>query len=601
MMRNLPLIKIISVLAIACSLGACTGVPKSSNSSKAGQYHADAILELAADQKEGGLSDNQLNADLDLPSLELDAQTLEQLLVANLASYEGRWDQATNSSLMAAESTRDPRIARIATLLGLRKSDYEAAAQAAILWAELSNSSDDSLNMLIIAQTGAGQVDGAIDALAKHRKDKDLDRHVRQAAGLLVRQRNQGSALEIAQHYVDTYPDSAQVMISMAYVAETFKKLEIATQWVDMALSMNPGWDLAAQMKANMLRRQDKAKERGEFIAQYVATYPKSVAMRINHAAELAREEKYQQALDLMHLVLKDAPRDTSALSYAAALAMQLGNKDLAKKYYTKALYQDPKDDDVRWSLARIAVAEEQYAKAERLYNDISSEENYINAQLQVASMRYQTQGIKTAINTLRALEPDTEEQYIEIALTRHYLLMQDHQYEEAFGYVNETLIYLPDNQDLVYARALVAAELNKVEIAEADFKVIIGQKPDHANALNALGYTLADQTDRYAEALEYIERALAVRPNDAHILDSRGWVAYRMGDFATAVEFLERAFAANSQVEIAAHLGEVLWESGEQQKANQIWQESFAQDANNPILNKTLEKYGVSFTANVD
>jgi tetratricopeptide (TPR) repeat protein len=586
---------------MACSLSACAGVLKSNNPSNAGQDGADAVLELAADQKEGGLSKDQLDAGLDLPKIELDAHMLEQLLVANLASYEGRWDQAATSSMMVAESTRDPRIARIATLLGLRKSDYAAAAHSAKLWAELSKNSADALNMLIIAQVGAGQVDGALEALEKHREGKDLDRHVRQAAGLLVRQRNQESAIEIAQHYVEAYADNAQVMVSMAYVAETFKQLETANEWVDLALLMNPGWDLAAQMKANMLRRQNKVEERSDFIAQYVAAYPKSVAMRINHAAELAREKEYQGALDLMHLVLKDAPRDSSALSYAAALALQLGNKDLAKKYYTKALYQDPRDDDVRWSLARIAVTEEKYAKAERLYNDISRKENYINAQLQVASMRYHTQGIKTAINTLRALEPETEAQYIEIALTRHYLLMQDHQYEEAFAYVNETLIYLPENQDLVYARALVAAELNKVEIAEADFKVIIGQKPDHANALNALGYTLADQTDRYAEALEYIERALVLRPNDAHILDSRGWVAYRMRDFDLAVEFLERALAANPQVEIAAHLGEVLWESGEQQRANQIWQESFSQDANNPVLNKTLEKYGVSFTANVD
>lgn len=575
-------------------LSACTTVSIDENTSA--DDTVESAIELAADQQQGGLSQESMDAGLVLPKLELDAQTLENLLVSNLASYQANWDLATSRALLAANSSKDPRVARIATLLALRKNDYASAADAAGLWRQLAPDSDDSLNMQIISQLGAGLTEQAIELLALHRKDKSLERHIKQVAGLLVRQPNEESAMAVANHYVAAEPDSSQAMLSMAYVAETFKRLDIASEWLDRALTLESGWDLAAQMKANMLRREGKDQERSAFIADYVAAHPSSVAMRINHAAELAREKQYQQALELMQVVLKDAPRNVSALSYAAALALQLEDNTLAKKYYTKALYVSPNDDDVRWSLARIAVLEKNYVKAERLYNDIVSKENYINAQLQVANMRYQTEGLKSAVNTLRALQPETEAEYVEVALTRHYLLMQDHQYDDAFGYINETLIYLPDNLDLIYARALVSAELNKVAVAEADFKAIIANKPDHANALNALGYTLADQTDRYEEALGFIEKALELRPDDAHILDSRGWVAYRMNDYDTAIEFLERAFSASPQVEIAAHLGEVFWEAGQPEKAKQVWQKSFAEDPNNPVLNKTLEKYGVSF-----
>jgi len=600
-------IAIFIVLSSMLGLGACVSPPKLSGAEKAQSDAArapgasedtpDESVVVAPDSA----TEDEFENDANLPKLELDAKTLEQLLILNLASYQGNWSQASASALEAANSSQDYRVARTATLLALRDNDYDTAVKGADLWVALDEGSEDALNMRLVSQVGAGQVAAALESLAAHRKDKELDRHVKQTAGLLVRQRNADAAHQIAEHYVKSFPDSAQVMLSMAYTAETFERLDSAEAWVNKALELRPEWDLAAQMKTNMLRRQSKTEERAQFIAEFVKNYPQSTTMRINHAAELARAKDYQAALEVMKQVLDTAPRNVSALAYAAALAQQLEDTELAKKYYARALHEDPQNDDVRWSLARIAVIEKKYEKAEQLFGDVTSEENYIAAQIQVANMRYHTQGLKYAVNTLRALEPETEAQYVEIALTRHYLLMQEHAYEEALGYINETLIYLPSNLDLLYARALVASEMRRLDIAEDDFRAIIASQPNHANALNALGYTLADQTNRYEEAEGFISRALELRPQDAHILDSMGWVAYRMNDFKKAIEFLEKAFAASPEVEIAAHLGEVLWEAGQQEKANEIWQGSYAEDDGNPVLNKTLERYGIDLKANSD
>jgi len=598
-------IAIFIVLSSMLGLGACVSPPKLSGAEKAQSDAARApgASEVTPDESvvvaPDSAAEDEFENDANLPKLELDAKTLEQLLILNLASYQGNWSQASASALEAANSSQDYRVARTATLLALRDNDYDTAVKGADLWVALDEGSEDALNMRLVSQVGAGQVAAALESLAAHRKDKELDRHVKQTAGLLVRQRNADAAHQIAEHYVKSFPDSAQVMLSMAYTAETFERLDSAEAWVNKALELRPEWDLAAQMKTNMLRRQSKTEERAQFIAEFVKNYPQSTTMRINHAAELARAKDYQAALEMMKQVLDTAPRNVSALAYAAALAQQLEDTELAKTYYARALHEDPQNDDVRWSLARIAVIEKKYEKAEQLFGDVTSEENYIAAQIQVANMRYHTQGLKYAINTLRALEPETEAQYVEIALTRHYLLMQEHAYEEALGYINETLIYLPSNLDLLYARALVASEMRRLDIAEDDFRAIIASQPNHANALNALGYTLADQTDRYEEAEGFISRALELRPQDAHILDSMGWVAYRMNDFKKAIEFLEKAFAASPEVEIAAHLGEVLWEAGQQEKANEIWQGSYAEDDGNPVLNKTLERYGIDLKAN--
>ena len=533
-----------------------------------------------------------------LPKLDLDAETLEQLLIYNLASYQGDWRKATSNALAAAVSSQDYRLARVATLLALRDSDYATAVQGAELWADLKPDSLDATNMQLLSQIGAGQFDAALESLSLHAEDKTLDSHVRQVAGLVTRQRNSEMALQIAEHYVAQHPESAQVMLSMSFVAETFAQADMAEQWLARALELRPDWELAAQMKANMLGRMGKVEERSAFVKEFIAANPTTVTMRINHAVDLARDEQYQPALEVMQAVIVDAPENVGALSYAAALAQQLEQSELAKDYYLSALKVEPDNDEVRWSLGRLAAIEEDYAAAEKHFGDIVDPQSYISAQLQVANMRYHTGGIKKAINTLRALEPDTEAEYIEVALTRHYLLMQDHQYEEAFGSMNETLVYLPDNTTLLYARALVAAELKKIDIAEADFKSVLSSEPNHANALNAYGYTLADQTERYDEALALITRAIELRPEDAHILDSMGWILYRMDQKAKAIEFLEKAFAASPEIEIAAHLGEVFWESGEPERARKVWQESYDTDQTNPVLNETLERYGIDFTS---
>jgi len=319
--------------------------------------------------------------------------------------------------------------------------------------------------------------------------------------------------------------------------------------------------------------------------------------MRINHSAELSRAKDYDGAYATMQAVIKDAPDNVDALQYTAALAEQLKNNKKAKYYYRRALGIEPKNDTVRWSLARLEVIDEKYVSAERLFDDIRDKNMYVRAQIQVANMRYETQGIKMAVNTLRAIEPETEGEYIQIAITRHYLLMQAGQLEEAFGNINETLVYLPNNLELLYARALVASELKRLPIAEKDFKHIIAAKPDHANALNAYGYTLADQTERFAEAKELIAKAIELRPNDAHILDSMGWVLYRLKDFDGALKYLQKAYDASPEVEIAAHLGEVLWESGQKDKASKLWSKTFSEDDKNSVLNETLKRYGLDFS----
>ena len=571
----------------------------------------------------------------DPPNKELDAELLEQLMITNFASYAGDWNSAMTSAMSAAELSQDFRLARMAAVLALRSRSYDEVAQASELWYSLDENSQDAYNALLIGLVGSGDVVAALSQLdlrLQEIEDKELERqklasiddeatvtekdantvdpttevlaaeqadpnlpidiHIREVSGLLVRQNNAESALEICEEYIRRYNDSSQVLLSTAYVANFFEQTDKAEQWLNKALELRPNWDVAAQMYANMLASQDKQTERLAYIRLYLKDNPKSVSMRIQYAAELARQEDYQAAFDIMQQVANDDPTNAEAIIYAAALAQQLEQDEIATDLYQKALVLEPDNNSVLWSLASFAIANENYQQAEDYYQQVSRGENYFRAQLQIANMRYETRGIDSAINVLRRITPRTEGEFIELALARHYLLMQEYKYDEAFGYINDSLVYLPDNDDLLYARALVAAELKEIEIAESDFLTIIERNPEHANALNALGYTLADQTDRYEEAKSFILKALELRPKEGHILDSMGWVLYRLEDYQGAITYLEQAFDELPEAEIAAHLGEVYWEYGQRQQALEIWQKAYELDAENAVLLETLERY---------
>jgi len=537
-------------------------------------------------------------SDPDLPNVELDQETLEQLLIQNFASYNEDWANASANSLLAAKSSGDYRIARNATLLALKGEDYDTARHSAQLWLQFKPSSVDALNILIISQVGAGKTDDALKTIETLGEGISLDELIKKVAGLVVRQKHSASALLVMTDFIANNPESAQVLLSSAYVANIYEEYEHARRWLERAIELRPNWELAAHMKADVLHRRGKLEERSLFVKQYAQKHPEAVQMNLNYAADLARQQNYQEALTLMEAVIKQSPQDSAAVNYAGALAQQLQKNEQAKKYFKKALSLDPKNDQARWSLGRLAFIEEKYITAERYFNEITALSSFVDAQIQVANARYHINGLDRAVSTLSLIEPRTEGEFLNVAIARHNLLLRDYKYEEAFSYINEVLLFLPNNTDLLYSRALVAAELKETAVAEADFRAILDQEPENPDALNALGYTLADQTERYGEAKVLIEKALKYRPNAPHILDSMGWVLYRLNDNDAAVEYLRKAYEASSEAEIAAHLGEVLWVLGEQQQATQIWQQGFNKDAENPILNATLERFNVELLA---
>ncbi len=197
-------------------------------------------------------------------------------------------------------------------------------------------------------------------------------------------------------------------------------------------------------------------------------------------------------------------------------------------------------------------------------------------------------------LRQVRSLAGIDREALVSSYLIEGNLLSRSGQPQAARALYGAALTQLPDEPQLLYARALEQAELDDIAAAEADLRRVLAIDPEHADAMNALGYTLADKTDRLSEALALIQAALKLRPDDGAMLDSLGWVTFRMGKPGQAVEFLRAAHAQLQDVEIAAHLGEALWASDQREEARKIWREARLLEPQNPVLLDTLRRHGL-------
>ena len=199
---------------------------------------------------------------------------------------------------------------------------------------------------------------------------------------------------------------------------------------------------------------------------------------------------------------------------------------------------------------------------------------------------------VTQARERLQAVEVDSLELEQQLLLAEGEILREVKMYQEAFDLYSEGLASMPDNLNILYARALTAEKIERIDVTFSDLEKIIKLDPENGQALNALGYTLVDRTDRIKQGLDYIMRAYELTPDDPAILDSIGWANYRLGNHEEALKYLRMAFEKLKDAEIAAHLGEVLWVLGEKDSARDVWDEALRETPTHKLLNDVIKRF---------
>lgn len=531
----------------------------------------------------------------DLPKVELDADTLYSLLLGEIASRRGQIDLAATLLGQVAQKTRDPRVAERAALAGLYARRFKEAQESARLWVELRPQSVEArmaLGAVLLELERADEARAQFEAILKQAPSDRLDHAYMRTVSVLARHGKRNAALEIMESLIAQHPRSPVAQLALAHLAVRSGELDKGLVAIDRALALKPGWEEAALFKARILVSQKDMPRAGKFYESYLNSHPDSTTVRINYARHLIDLKHWDKAREQFERVVRISPADPEAVYALGLLSMQTGRSADAEKYLKQAVEMQPDNHTARLYLGQLAENNKRYDEAAQWFQSIRDGDNFLEAQARYAVILAKLGKVDQARAHLRKLPAEGEKQRVQLLLAEEQILRDAKRYREAFDLLGDAIRKLPDNNDLRYARALTAEKLGLLKDAEQDLVAIIKRDPKHAHALNALGYTLADRTNRFPEAREYLDRALALRPDDPFILDSMGWLMYRLGKPDDALRYLRRALTQRSDAEIAAHLGEVLWVTGRRDEAKEIWNKALRETPDNEALLDVIKKF---------
>lgn len=571
MNRTLSLvIKICQAMSTVASLSlasalliACTST--SQNSSPAENLAEDNKTSAAAEIE--ALPEN-------LPEVELTAELLYKILLADLARQRSNNELALAAMVDAAIETRDPRLAAQATRLAVISSQFATAIQMAELWQELSPDDVDAYqtlgNLLVVdkkPEQAAAYYSRAL-ALTDNKKRNLL---LTQISSTLIRYSSQQQTLDLIEDLAREYPDSVDVALAHASVASKLKQYEVAATAIDRALTLEPANADAAVFKFSLLTLQKKDTEAVDFASDFLKRHPDAILLRTALARHFLEESQLERAEKEYLIIHKQDPTSFIAPMALALIRIDSGLLDDAGEYLEKVLQLQPNNDLARVYLGDIASKQQRLDDAITWYRAVTDQDQLFTARVRLVDVIMERDGIEAALRELEAIHPESPSQSIDLVLLQNELLAREGRLTESLQLINEALADNPDNIELLYARAMIAAQQKDVANLEKDLLRVLEIKPGHVQSLNALGFTLADLTDRYDEAYTLIAAALKKKPGDPFILDSMGWVSYRLQNLDAAEEYLRKALAKRNDPEIASHLVEVLLAAGKLSEATKI------------------------------
>ncbi len=522
-----------------------------------------------------------------------ESDLMYDILVGEMAGQRGKLSLAAQSYLKAARLSDDPAVAERALRIALFAKNQPAALELAQRWVKLAPDNAQAHEALAVLALRAGKTAEAGTQLTQFvERAPDKAAAFEAVTQLLAHESDRQAALAVMKTLTHANDKLPEAHLAYAQLALHAGKRQLSLAEVKRAIALRHNWTdaeiLRAQVRSDMGDLGTAARELGAAVKRR----PKDLDLRLAYARILVRDGQLKTAQREFQTLARQAPGNADVQYSLGLLALEARRLDDARRYFHKVLDLGERKDEARYYLGRIAEDQGKLKTARNWYARIAEGEYWLDAQVRVAQITAREGNVSEARQQLASLRSENPQLAVQLYAVEGGMLSGLDRNRQALAVYNEALKDNPGNTDLLYGRSLVAEKLGELTQAEDDLKAIIQKEPDNAVALNALGYTLADRTTRYAEALVYIKQAIKLKPNDPAVIDSLGWVQYRLGNTTEALRALRRAYDMSGDAEIAAHLGEVLWMAGHHDEARAVWRKALKKDPHNASLKRVIERF---------
>ena len=519
-----------------------------------------------------------------------------EVMTGELSGKLGDIETSKQAYSRASELSHDPAIIERAMRIAIFAKDWPLALDIAHRWSDALDGNIEAQQVLGVLYLRQGDVDSAETYFSKvmDAAQDSPSQGYSIVAATLSRIEDVNVSLELMDRLVAKNFTNPYGHLSYANLAMKAKKYQLAVDQSELALGFKPDLSEARVLRARALSLIGD--HEGAFIEMrhLVEADPENFELRLGYARMLLQAEQFKEAGKEFEVLLSQREGDPDITYMLGLTYVQAEDYPRAKQYFQALVDNNRRLDESHYYLARISEELGESQQAVKHYQEVAFGDLYLDAAIRLADLYVQESGLDKARNHLNDVrgQVDLPEDVVRLFLAEGHILHDQKLYNDAYDLYSQGLLEFPSHPDLLYARALTAEYLDRIDLLESDLLIILQSDPDHANALNALGYTLADRGLRIDEAQKYVERAYELKPNDPAVIDSMGWIHFRKGNYAEAESYLRKALDLMDDAEIVGHLGELLWAQGNYEEARNLLREAMDRHPEDSYIQKLIKQF---------
>jgi len=524
------------------------------------------------------------------------AEFVYKFLLAEIATQRGDLNSAGHIYLDLAKLTKSIPLAERATRIAGSARNGRLAMDSANVWQKLDKVSIEPqriLAELFITSGNLAKARPLIKTLLK-KEDKTRAEGFLYLNKILSQVENKKNALRFILDISKPYLDIPEARFAIAHAAFSAGNQKMAIEELDKIESINPKWETAALFRGYIIG-QDWPEKALAFYQAFLQKNPKSNEVRLEYAKALTNIKKYDEAKQ-QFLKLVNSSLATSEISLTVALlSMELGDNILAEKYFMQSLERGhPQPAQIHIYLSGIYDDRGDFDEAMTWLKKITNGEYFLDSRILMAEFIAKYSSVDSAIEMLDSLKKRNllPNEKLIILRNKASLFLGANRNQDAYDLMKLEEEEFKDSHEFKFDYAMLSEKMGNTLLMEQLLLEAIKLKPDYSTAYNALGYSYADRNIKLQVAKRYIEIALSYEPNNHYILDSMGWIHFKLGNLDIASQYIKKAYAINKDPEIAAHLGEILWSQGKKEEAKKIWDFSLNRYPSNTVLLETTNRF---------